>query len=108
MNQSKAERLPPQSEKVFRKGVVALAKLTGWRYYGAWLSLHSPQGYPDLTLCREKPDGTAELIYLELKSERGLLTPAQEEWLNLLGKVPGVKALCFRPSQWETLIDLLR
>lgn len=99
---------PPLSEKVFLQQVLALAALTGWKVHRNWTEIHSPKGWPDLFLAREREDGTVEAIALELKSEKGQLTEPQREWLGLLGRVPGVKAGCYRPSQWEEIVTLLK
>ena len=99
----------PQTEKEFTTAVISLAQILGWRVHRNWTELHSPKGWPDLVLCRESDDGTtAELVVLEIKSERGQLTPEQQEWLTLLGKVPGVRAQCVRPSDWDSLCSLLK
>jgi len=45
---------------------------------------------------------------VELKSEKGKLTEAQCEWLDLLAKVPGVEAHCFKPSDWSQIEGTLR
>ena len=91
------------SERHFQQRVVELGKLFGWRrIYHPWTSLHSASGWPDLTLC--KPP---RLICAELKSERGRFTPAQEGWLNDLAAC-GVEVHRWRPSDWPTIVDVLR
>ena len=83
--------------------VVDAAKLFGWEHYHPWLSVHSPRGWPDLALCRPP-----RLILAELKSPTGKLTEAQAHWLELLRGCPGVEAYCWRPQDWDGLVELLR
>ena len=69
------------SEKAFESQVKHLAKLFGWRYYHTWRSIHSPAGFPDTVMVRPP-----RLIFAELKSEKGKLTPEQEAWIEDLKK----------------------
>ena len=74
----------------FRVQVCELAQLLGWAVQWHWRSYHSPAGFPDLFMVRDK-----SIIAIELKArdKRGRLddlTPEQFEWLLLLqetGKV---------------------
>jgi NMD protein affecting ribosome stability and mRNA decay len=95
--------IPPETEKQFADKVVALAQLTGWRVYRTWISIRSPAGFPDLVLA--KPG--RKLIIAELKSERGRLTPAQREWLELLKQVQGIDVYIWRPSDWKVIESVL-
>ncbi len=95
------------SEADFLRQVTKLATALGWSHFHQHYSLGADSGWPDLVLCREKRDGTASLLFIELKREKGVLTEAQKDWLSLLGKVPGVAARCVRPSQLGELIRLL-
>lgn len=72
---------PSASEKEFSQAVVDLARWLGWACFRVHDSRRSPAGYPDLTLARDR------LIFAELKSEHGRLTPEQREWLARLGAV---------------------
>ena len=67
------------TERDFSQQVIELARLRGWKVYHTWSSIHSPAGFPDLVLTRK-----GRLIFAELKSDKGKLTPAQEEWLASL------------------------
>ena len=96
------------TEKQFESQVKDLAKVFHWRYYHTWRSIHSPAGFPDCVLVREKGDGTAFLLFFELKSEKGKITEAQEVWLSILSKVPGVGVYCFRPSDFDELVEVLK
>ena len=95
------------SEEAFTRSVIALAQLCGWRVHRNWTELHSPKGWPDLVCCREEK-GVGRLVFIEAKSARGKLSPKQAEWLSLLGRVPGVMALCIRPQDWDEVVALLQ
>lgn len=88
-------------EKDLQKQVRAFAEQLGWRVHVQWTAIHSPRGWPDLTLYRCRQDGTGEIVAIELKSEKGKTTPFQDAWLDALKTVPGVKwAGVIRPSNW--------
>jgi hypothetical protein len=100
------------SERQFMDQVMKLARLYRWKVYHTYDSRRSQPGYPDLTLCRvtRQVDGTvtARLIYAELKTNKGRLSLQQKEWLGALGSVPNVEAYCWRPSDWEEIVSILR
>ncbi len=88
-------------ERDLQKHVRAYAERLGWAVHVTWVSIHSPRGWPDLTLYRERPEGAGELVCIELKSERGIISEAQQMWLDRLRTVPGVSwAGVIRPSNW--------
>ncbi|WP_038037334.1 VRR-NUC domain-containing protein [Thermorudis peleae] len=92
------------TEKAFTQQVIELARLLGWTVYHTWLSVRSPAGFPDLVLA--KPG--RPLILAELKSERGRLSPAQEQWLAVLRQVPGICVEVWRPSEWDRIVAVLQ
>lgn len=49
-----------------------------------------------------------EALFVELKSDKGKLMPAQEDWLNALQHVEIVNAFCWRPVQWPLMEAALR
>jgi hypothetical protein len=101
------------SEREFTSLVVATAMGLGWRVYhprpamersGRWCTpVQNDVGFPDIALVRD-----GRLLFIELKSTTGRLSPDQREWLNALGQVPGVTACVMRPSDWKELIRLLK
>jgi hypothetical protein len=91
------------SEKDFEAGVKKLARMFGWKYYHTWKSIHSPAGFPDCNLV--KPP---RIIYAELKSDKGQLTPEQKEWLALLGQCPGCEVYLWRPADIEEITKVLQ
>lgn len=91
------------SERSWSVHVEQLLRLTGWRFFHPWISIRSAAGFPDLLAIRD-----GRCIVLELKSERGKLTPAQAEWLALFAAVPGCEAYLLRPSDRERLVEILQ
>ena len=89
----------------FRQAVVELAQLRGWRCYWTWHSVHSPAGYPDLTMVRAKDH---RLIFAELKVGRDTTTRAQKAWLEDLEAVAyaasfasaDLQVCVWRPAHW--------
>ena len=63
------------SEKDLQRHVVALARVLGYLVFHPWDSRRSEWGFPDLTLARR-----GVVLFAELKSATGRLTPAQEAW----------------------------
>ena len=100
-----ATALTQMSEAELLTNVIELAELLKWRAVhfrpgqnrrGHWSTAMSgtqSAGWPDLTLCGDR------LIAVELKSDKGRMTPAQLEWAAALTNV-GVEYHVWRPSQW--------
>ena len=88
-----AERM---SEAALQNGVIHMAAVLNWRVYHTRLSIGSQRGMPDLLLVRPP-----RVVFIELKSSRGRLTPAQEEWGALLRRCPGVEYYVWRPEHWR-------
>ena len=91
------------SEREFADQVVQLAVVFGWTVWRTWRSDHSPAGEPDLRMCRPP-----RYIAAELKTERGKLTPFQEQALELLRQCPGIEVFLWRPSQLDEIAEVLR
>lgn len=102
-----------ETEAEFQASVVDLAQVYGFlvvhfraaRTKKGWRTplLGDGAGFPDLILVRP-PD----LIFAELKAERGRPSPAQRAWLEVLARVPGVDAYLWRPSDWPEIAARLR
>ena len=90
------------SEADLDRAVRALAQRCGWDRYHTFSSRRSPQGFPDLLLCRPP-----RVVFAELKSERGRLTPHQEHWLDLLRRCPGIEVYLWRPSDFDRIVKTL-
>ena len=66
------------TEKQFQSHLVQYAKNRGWLVYHTYDSRRCEPGFPDLVLVREV------VLYRELKSEKGRVTPAQRKWGDAL------------------------
>lgn len=94
------------SEAAFQAQVEGLARFYGWRIYhapdnkprGATGGRDGRQrvtaGFPDLVLLRPP-----ELIFAELKAERGVIAPAQAKWIAELEEV--ARAVSFAAATAE-------
>ena len=90
------------NEAQFTNQVRDLAILLNWRFYHTWKSIHSAAGYPDVTLCRG-----SRLIFAELKTDIGKVTKAQQDWLDAL-KATGIEVYCWRPRDFDGIVETLR
>ena len=95
---------PPVSEKAFQAAVIRLAKQHGWMAYHTWSSKRSPEGFPDLVLAR----AGSPLYGVELKSNTGQVTLAQQAWLDALAGCTGVVSATWRPKDLEHIVAQLR
>ncbi len=96
-------KMPKQSEKSFMAQVVALAKLRGFIVYHTFDSRRSVKGFPDCCFAR-RSDG--RLIFAELKSDHGRLTPEQEMWLAVL-RATEAEIYVWRPCDWADVERIL-
>ncbi|HWH76889.1 MAG TPA: hypothetical protein VNT76_05935 [Candidatus Binatus sp.] len=92
-----------KDEGEFQAAVVKLATEFGWDVYHQYDSRRSKRGWLDLALIRPP-----RVIFMELKSEDGKLTPEQKKLLNLLEKCDGVRAFVFWPRDFEIIRSLLQ
>ncbi len=91
------------NEREFQAQVVELATWMGWRVYHTYDSRRSHAGFPDLVLVR-----APRVIFAELKSEKGIVSPDQRNWLGVLQACPGVEAYLWRPADINTIEGVLR
>lgn len=113
---------PPQlsvSEAKWQAQVVELLQLLGFELlYHTYDSRRSPAGFPDLVAIRFRPQtGRWTLLFVELKSERGVVRPSQVDWLAALEaialivnrRVSGVELVVdvWRPRDWERIVERL-
>lgn len=101
---SRAVRLPrpePVSEEAFQADVIRLAKSLGYLVYHTRNSKRCEPGYPDLCLC-----GHGRLIFAELKTRTGTVSPEQAAWLEAI-RAAGVPAFVWRPESWDELSRVL-
>lgn len=87
------------TERDLQDCVVALARVLHFEVYHTFLSVRSSPGFPDLLLARLGADGRTHMLAVELKSERGVVTEAQQQWLDLFAGA-GIAAHVWRPADW--------
>ena len=90
------------SERDFQERVLHYARLNGWLCYHTFDSRKSTPGYPDLTLVRP-----GELVFAELKTEKGRVSQAQQGWIDLLDTTEA-QAYIWKPSDWPVIEEVLR
>lgn len=79
-------------ESQLQDTVVQLCKLFGVSWYHPYYSRRSVPGWPDLALV-----GARKLIFRELKTETGRVSPEQERW-GLMLRYVGQDWAVWRPS----------
>jgi len=101
VEQYRAAQAVAMTERDLQKEVRKLALDAGWETFTWWTSLNSPAGWPDLVLVRESPGfarpRTAAMVFVELKKEKGFLTPPQVRVHRLLA-LTGHAVYVWRPS----------
>jgi hypothetical protein len=104
--------LPAISEKEFMSQVIHLAKLFRWKVAhfrpgltksGKWRTAvqGDGKGFVDLVLVRER------IVWAEVKTDKGQLTPEQREWIAALERA-GQEVHVWRPSDWKLIEEVLR
>lgn len=106
---SRATLQPTEAE--WQRTVIECAQLHGWRVAHfrpartdrGWRTPVQADGagFPDLVLARY-----GELIFAELKSERGKVRPEQADWLDHL-EGQGREVHLWRPSDWPEVRERL-
>lgn len=100
-------------EADLQRSVVELARIFGWetmhvrptlggRRHG-WTTSTTLKGWPDLTLIRPP-----RLIFAELKSATGRLTPEQQSVMDLLSRCVGVETYVWRPGDLDGIAQILK
>jgi hypothetical protein len=107
-------KLPAISEREFQRQVLKLARLTGWlaahfrpaRTRDGWRTPVEGDGagFVDTVLIHP---GRGLVLFRELKTDTGRLTPEQERWLAAL-TAAGADAGVWRPKDWQTIEAILR
>lgn len=57
-------------------------------------------GFPDLVLVRER------VVWVELKSDIGVLSDEQEIWIAMLHRA-GQEVYVWKPCDWDTILEVL-
>lgn len=84
-------------EKDFQNVVIHLAHMFGWWVYHTHDSRRSQPGFPDLVLIREP-----EIIYVELKTEKGQLSAEQNVVIGKLNNC-GQETYVWRPRHLDDI-----
>lgn len=105
----------PESEDGFLRAVLELASALGWYGYHqrpAWTAkgyrtaIQGQAGFVDLVLAHREPG--RPILFAELKTNTGRLTPPQELWQEVLGQAKGHRIDVWRPDYWTKIERLLR
>lgn len=103
-----------ETEDQFRLRVQGLASFLGWEWMhlqralndrGYWRTpVQGPigVGFPDLMLVKGD-----RIVFVELKADRGRLTPAQERVLEVLRAVPCTEVYVWKPDDWDWITEVL-
>lgn len=89
-------------ENTFQSAVEAIARRNGWLVYHTRDSRKSAAGFPDLCMVR-----LSRLVFAELKSEDGVVSAAQQTWLDALEPL-AVECYLWRPSAWPKIVEVLK
>lgn len=91
------------SERDFMAQVREYAELNGWLVYHTHDSRRSDAGFPDLVIVRDY-----DLYFVELKTNKGRVKPAQEMWLSALRRAFYCSERVWRPQDWDEIERTLR
>ena len=102
----------PWTENALKAVVIECATRGGWlihhdlpsqRARGAWTThTQGHSGFPDLVLVHPGDPGNGlmgQCLFVELKSERGKVTAAQDAWLSAL-QFAGLNVFLWRPDNY--------
>lgn len=90
------------TEKQWEQQIHDLAHTFHWKYHHTWTSIHSPRGFPDDVMCRGE-----RLIFAELKTTKGKLTPYQSAWIEALTETKA-EVYVWRPSDFNNIVEIMR
>lgn len=94
----------PLSERAFMQAIRREALAGGWLFYHTFDSRRSAPGFVDCVLA--KPG--RPLLLAELKIPGGVVTLAQQRWLDVLGQVERTEACVWVPEAWGEIVERLR
>ena len=93
--------LPDMTEKELATAIEKLLKFNGWTWYHTYDSRRSNPGFPDYVAVRP-----GRLLFIELKSPEGRLSPDQVTWIAGLESA-GQTVHVWRPSDLTEAADVL-
>jgi hypothetical protein len=89
------------SEAEFQKKITQLCDFLRLTWHHETDSRRSKKGFPDLVIAG--PNG---VIFAELKTDTGRVTPEQNRWIEAL-RLGGAIAQVWRPRNWEAIEAIL-
>ena len=94
------------SERELGRTIREMAEAYGWSVYQVldtrnWAKRTS-RGFPDQLIARP-----GQALALELKTERGIVTPDQVLWVATLDSIPGMTSAVIRPHDLDQVEELL-
>ena len=104
------------TEAQFQRTVIAAAQYFGWKVAHfrpgmsskrKWMTAVAGNGagFPDLVLVHPKRHGS--VLFVELKSNTGKMSPSQMEWYDWIHGA-GANSLVWRPKDWMKIENVLR
>jgi hypothetical protein len=102
------------NESDFQKTVIDLAHLYGWKvahFRPAWSKdglrcmtavQADGKGFPDLCMVKR-----SRLLFAELKSDKGKLSPEQDIWITELTNSMRCEVYIWKPENWEEIQEIL-
>lgn len=96
-------------ERDFQAQLIEAAHLLGWRVYSIPDSRRATlKGWPDLVLWKVKPNQPPRLIFAELKTDAGRLSPEQKSVLADLEAIAEqaggtLEVYTWRPREWAAI-----
>ncbi len=90
-------------EKPWQDCVMSLLRAHNWLCYHTYDSRRSTPGFPDIVAVRDR-----RVLFIELKTETGKVSPAQQEWLTALDATDHVESHLWRPRDWDTIERVVR
>jgi len=91
------------TEKQLAAAIVCALRHAGWLVWFTYRSTHSPPGEPDIRAARPP-----RYCLIELKTERGILTPHQRIAAEALRRCPGVEYYEIRPRNLDAFLWVTR
>jgi hypothetical protein len=91
-----------QTEADYQKKITDYCDLHGLKWHHETDSRKSKKGWPDLVIAGHK-----DVIFVEVKKEKGTVTLDQKEWLEKL-KSAGATTYIWRPSDWVVAERILK
>ncbi len=102
MNMAASDLMLRLTEAEFQQMITDRAKLFGWLVYHTHDSRRSAPGFPDLVMSRR-----GRVIFVEVKSQKGKVSDAQQCWLDSLSRNPNLEVYVWRPMHFPTVESVL-